>query len=104
MTWTNPAASGSPGTSRVTSLLSLKFAPPVNSWAVSAHHPVLFGAVAVAPRRVLGLEAGQLDEAAVLGHPGGGAQPADGPGGELLDPPVEGGLELARSATWPLIT
>ena len=57
---------------------------------------VLFGSVAVAPSRLLGLEAGQGDEAAVLGHPGGRAEPADGPGGELLNPPVERGPQLSR--------
>ena len=37
MTWTKPAASGSPVTSTVTSLLSLKLASPVNNSEVSAH-------------------------------------------------------------------
>jgi hypothetical protein len=37
MTWTNPAASGSPVTSTVTSLLSLKLASPMSSLEVSAH-------------------------------------------------------------------
>src|SRR6266508_4344826 len=45
---------------------------------------------------LLGREAGQRDEAAVFGHPGGRAQPARGTGRELLGPPVEGDPELSR--------
>jgi hypothetical protein len=37
-----------------------------------------------AGRRPLGLEAGQHDQAAVLGHPGGRAEPADGTRGRAL--------------------
>ena len=56
--------------------------------------PVLLGPVAVAAGRLLGLEAGQRDEPAVLGHAGRRAEPAGGTGCQLLDPPVERGTRL----------
>ena len=53
---------------------------------------VLLGTVAVAAGGFLGLEAGQGDEAAVLGDPGGRAEPAGGTGGQVPRPLVERGV------------
>src|SRR6266542_6266765 len=94
MTWTKPALSGSPLTSTVTSLLSRKVASPLKQFGGLGPPLVLFVSVAVALGRLLGLEAGQRDEPAVLGHSGGRAEPAGGTWRQLLNPPVERGARL----------
>src|SRR4029453_6989255 len=96
MTWTKPAASGSPVTSTVTSLLSLKLASPVNNLEVSAHQRSSSGRSLLARGASSARKAGRGDKGPLLGPPRGRAQPAGGPGGELLGPPVERGPDLPR--------
>src|SRR6185312_11245592 len=57
---------------------------------------VLLGPVTVAPGRLLRLEAGQRDEPAIPGQPGGGSEPARRPGRQLPGPPVERVVHLLR--------
>src|SRR5215211_8222202 len=53
---------------------------------------VLLGTAAVAAGGFLGLEAGQGDEAAVIGDPGGRAEPSGGAGCQVARPLVERGV------------
>src|SRR4029450_70612 len=86
MTWTNPAVSGSPTVSGMTSVLSLKVGSAVNSLAVSDHQRSCSG-------RLLLARAASSDSkrARAMKRPSSGT-----PAGGGLGPAVEGGVELLR--------
>ena len=65
---------------------------------------VLLGTVAVAAGGLLGLEAGQRDEAAVLGHPGGRAEPAGRTGSQVPRHRSNAARACSASETCPWIT
>src|SRR5689334_1332821 len=69
-------------------------------------HPplVLLGPDTVAPGRLLRLEAGQRDELAIPGQPGGASEPAGAPAASCPDHRSSASCICSGSVTWPRIT